>query len=195
MGSHTYTYLPLPSVWRCHLFSFTAPSSLPFFRVTTSLFSACLHSSPLLKSLFLVHSQHICCFSPGSTWTLRLFLSLFCPCLPWLCLCLSVCLVLFDMRLRGSSLVGRSLITDNIVNIPFVCPYLLTTFIYTSVVNTCCILPLRHRVQHQIPQYISPISTGTTLVQGWMAPKPNCHSQVSNNDFFLTDWRSLILKN
>lgn len=52
-GARTYTYLPLPSVGRGHLFSFTSPSSLPFFRAVTSLFSACLHSSPLLKSLSL----------------------------------------------------------------------------------------------------------------------------------------------
>lgn len=51
------------------LFSFTHFSSVPSLRVTTSLFSACLHSPPLLKSLSLVLSQHICCFSPGSSWT------------------------------------------------------------------------------------------------------------------------------
>lgn len=126
IGTHAYTYLPLPSVWRCHLFSFISPSSLPFFRVTTSLLPACLYTSPLLKSLSLVLSQHICCSSPGSSWTPLLFLS-------------------------GSLLVGRSLLTDDTVNVPFVCPYLLTSFIYMSVVNTCCTLPFRHQTSNTFP--------------------------------------------
>lgn len=68
-----------------HLLEVSPCSLLPLppqypFRVTTSFFSACLHSSPLLKSLYLVLSQHICCFSLGSSWTLLLFRSVFCPC-------------------------------------------------------------------------------------------------------------------
>lgn len=142
-GTHTYTYLPLPSVGRGHLFSFTSPSSLPFFGAVTSLFSACLHSSPLLKSLslFSPQSAHLLLFT---SCTLHLFPSF---------------LVFFDSVsfyptawLWGSSLVGGSLVTDSHVNKPFICPYCLRLFIYTSAVNTCCILPfMQFRIQSTTP--------------------------------------------
>lgn len=109
--SHLPPSLPSPSVVGVTCSFFTSPSSLPFPRITTSLLSACPHSSPFPNSHFLVLTQHICCSSPGLCRTLILFLALSCPCLPSLVfVCLSVCLLVIDMRLWGSSLI-----TDNMV--------------------------------------------------------------------------------
>lgn len=67
---HSQTHLlPVPSVGRVTC-CFTSPASLPFFKATTSPFSACLHSLSLLRLLSL--SQHICCSSP--------LILLFCVC-------------------------------------------------------------------------------------------------------------------
>lgn len=63
-GTHTYTYLPLPSVGRGHLFSplpLLCPSSGPWPHSSQPVCTPRLSSS---HSHSLVLSQHICCSAP-----------------------------------------------------------------------------------------------------------------------------------
>lgn len=159
---HSQTHLlPVPSVGRVTC-CFTSPASPPFFKATTSPFSACLHSLSLLRLLSL--SQHICCSSP------LILLFCVCPLLSYLNrLFLSAC----GDEPPPPPLVGGSLTTDSPVNVPFIRTYLLTSFITWLSVAFGPFCSSGSRAQCNMQQCI--FFTGSAIWQELNACSAKCH--------------------